>query len=279
MLVTSTELFKVAKEKHFAIPHFNFWSRASLKAYLEVADQLNLPVIIACAESHRSQMTTEEALQLGRYYAEKVHVPVVLHLDHGTTPSIIRYAVDHGFTSVMIDASQDPFEENVRKTKEVVEYAHSKGIVVEAEIGHVGTGTKYDSNENDTKYTQVAAAADFIHQTGADSLAVSIGTAHGTYKGTPHINFDRLNELAVHVPVPLVLHGGSSTGDANLSKAAENGICKINIFTDITIAALNKAKAAEPKTYWDLEDAAYQGMKEMAAHYYHVFHTDRYSEN
>lgn len=276
MLVTSTELLKTAKEKHFAFPHFNFWSRASIKAYLEVAQNLNLPVILACAESHRSYMTTEEAAEFGKYYANKVDIPVVLHLDHGMTPSIIKYAVDNGFTSVMIDASQETFAENVRRTREIVDYAHSRGVVVEAEIGHVGTGSKYQAGDSDTRYTQVDAAVDFVNQTAVDSLAVSIGTAHGTYKGVPHINFDRLKELSANVPVPLVLHGGSSTGDENLSRVTGNGICKINIFTDITIAALKKVRENNPGTYLELEEHAYEGMKEMAAHYYHVFHTERY---
>ncbi|AVD55122.1 MULTISPECIES: class II fructose-bisphosphate aldolase [Heyndrickxia] len=277
MLVTSKELLAIAKKKHFAIPHFNFWSRASLLAYLDVAQELKLPVILACAESHSSYMTTEEAAEFGLYYAKKADIPVVLHLDHGVNLSNIQYAVDNGFTSVMIDASQETFANNVKKTKEVVEYAHNKGVVVEAELGHVGSATNYDIND-DSNYTQVEAAVEFVNQTNVDSLAVAIGTAHGTYKGAPHINFDRLKELSAHVPVPLVLHGGSSSGDDNLSKATELGICKINIFTDITIAALQNTREKEYQNYIQLEKDAYLGMKEMAKHYYHVFHTKRYNE-
>ncbi|MBP3041201.1 class II fructose-bisphosphate aldolase, partial [Bacillaceae bacterium Marseille-Q3522] len=207
MLVTSKELYEVSQEKSFAIPAPNFIDTDTLKSHIEVAEELGLPVITALAESHLQYISLEDAAYIGKYYAEKSKVPVVLHLDHGMTPSIIKKAIDQGFTSVMIDASQDDFETNVIKTKEIIEYAHLNGVVVEAEIGHVGSGINYENHEvTDSKYTNVEDAVCFIEKTNVDSLAISVGTAHGMYRGIPEINFQRLKEISEAVKTPLVLH-------------------------------------------------------------------------
>lgn len=275
MLVTSKELFKKAQEGKFAIPAPNFIDLESLRWHVETAERHNLPLILALAEAHIGEnITLEDAALVGKKYAEEAKVPVVLHLDHGTTPEVIKKAIDLGFSSVMIDASQDTFEENVRKTKEIIDYAHPKGVVVEAEIGHVGAGENYENHEtSDSQYTTVEEAKKFAEETGVDSLAISIGTAHGMYKGIPEINFDRLKEIAAAVDTPLVLNGGSSSGDENLNRCATNGITKINIFSDLLVAAKEEIDNNKPETYLDVKALSKQGMQKCLEHYYAVFET------
>lgn len=275
MLVTSKELFKKAQEGKFAIPAPNFIDLESLRWHVETAERHNLPLILALAEAHIGEnITLEDAALVGKKYAEEAKVPVVLHLDHGTTPEVIKKAIDLAFSSVMIDASQDTFEENVRKTKDIIDYAHPKGVVVEAEIGHVGAGENYENHEtSDSQYTTVEEAKKFAEETGVDSLAISIGTAHGMYKGIPEINFDRLKEIAAAVDTPLVLHGGSSSGDENLNRCATNGITKINIFSDLLVAAKEEIDNNKPETYLDVKALSKQGMQKCLEHYYAVFET------
>ena len=273
MLVTSKEFFNVAKKNGYAIPAPDFWDSNSCKAYCEVADELGLPMVLSYAQVHKEMMSLEEAFTLAKFYAEKANAPIALHLDHGQDVETCKKAVDLGFTSVMIDASSESYEVNVARTKEVVDYAHSKGVVVEAELGHVGTGETYASDNNDSIYTEVDMAKKFVEETGVDSLAVSIGTAHGKYKGTPVIDFDRLHELRDTLSIPLVLHGGSGSGEKNLERCATEGITKINVFTDFTVAALD---AIADKKYEDLFKMIHDendGIKAKLKYYYGVFHT------
>ncbi|MCA5012942.1 MULTISPECIES: class II fructose-bisphosphate aldolase [unclassified Enterococcus] len=274
MLVTSKELFKQAQENHYAIPAANFFDLDSARAYTAVANQMNKPLILAFAQAHLEMMSLEEAALVGKYLAKKAAVPVVLHLDHGQDENIIKQAIDLGFTSVMIDASQDSFEENVRRTKAIVDYAHAREVVVEAEIGFVGSGVNYENHDqSDSIYTEVADAVAFVNQTQVDSLAVSIGTAHGFYKGTPKISFERLAELKAALPTPLVLHGGSSSGDTNLKRCATEGIAKINIFTDFITAAMKEIEGVKPTDYFELKKLANQAIEQTLSHYYEVFET------
>lgn len=275
MLVTSKELFQKAQKNHFAIPAPNFIDLESLRWHVETAEKLNLPLILALAEAHIGEnITLEDAALVGKKYAEKSSVPVVLHLDHGTTPEVIKKAIDLGFSSVMVDASQYPFEENVRRTKEIVEYAHKKGVVVEAEIGYVGANENFEGHEGkDSRYTTVEEAKKFTEQTNVDSLAISIGTAHGIYKGVPKINFERLKEIRAEVETPLVLHGGSSSGDDNLNRCALEGITKINIFSDLLVAAKKEIDSNPLESYLEVKKAAKKGMQQCLEHYYNVFET------
>ncbi len=276
MKVGSKYLYEVAKSENFAIPHANFIDSDSARAYVAVAQRRGLPLLLAYAQSHSSILSLEEAAAIGNYYADSVTVPVVLHLDHGADIDFIKRAIDLGFTSVMIDASQEAFEDNIALTKEVVAYVHERGIVVEAELGHVGANdTSEAENLTDSVYTEVADVQRFVAATNVDSLAVSIGTAHGVYKGTPKINFDRLHEIASLTSVPLVLHGGSSSGDENLSRCAREGITKINIYTDFIVAALEATKSTETNDYIILRKAAGKAMEEVLDHYYDVFGTQK----
>ena len=274
MLVTSEELFRLAEEGKFAIPATNFIDLDSARTYVDTAEELKLPLILAFAQQHEEFISLEEAALIGKYLAEKSSMPVVLHLDHGQDFDFIKRAISLGFSSVMIDASKDTLEENIRKTKEVVEYAHQHGVVVEAEIGHVGSNQSYeDKNETDSIYTEVADAKYFAEQTGVDSLAVSIGTAHGLYKGTPKLNFERLFDIYQAVDIPLVLHGGSSSGDANLTKCVDNGIRKINIFTDFLNAAYLEIKKDKASDYVEMKAEANTAMKVTLQRYFEVFKT------
>lgn len=281
MLVTSKEILKHAKANNYAVPSANFIDIDSLRWHVEVAEELGLPIILALAEGHISpNISLEDAAIMGKKYAEEASVPVVLHLDHGTTPSFIKKAIDLGFSSVMIDASTESFEDNIAITKDIIEYAHSRGVVVEAEIGHVGVGKNIGASESanadDSRYTTVESAIEFAKQTGVDSLAISIGTSHGLYKGTPEIKFDRLREIADAIDTPLVLHGGSSSGDENLNRCATGGISKINIYTDFLVAAHKEIEDNKPENYLEERMLAREGMKKCLKHYYGVFATQKF---
>ena len=277
MLASAKEILLAAKKKNCGIVAPDLWDLNSGRDYVQVAEELNAPILFAFAEAHKHLISLEEAAIIGRYLISSVKVPIALHLDHGVTPDYIKKAISLGFNSVMIDASAYDFKENVRRTKEIVDYAHANGVDVEAEIGHVG-GTTEGADEsitNDSVYTTVEEAYEFVKQTQVDSLAVSIGTSHGVYKNqkNPTLNFQRLQELANAVPVPLVLHGGSGTGDANLRKCVENGITKVNVFTEFTTAALKGAQEAlskNPKSFMPLQELADMEIKKVLAHYIHL---------
>lgn len=251
MLVAMKEMLAQAQKGHYAVPSPDFWDSVSARAFVTAAQKVGSPVILSYAPIHRELLSLEEAAEIGRFYAERVDVPVALHLDHGTDLEMVKKAIALGFTTVMIDASAKPFEENVRITKEVTDYAHPLGIDVEAEIGHVGAEDEAGPHAlSSTSYTEPDAARQFVELTGVDALAVSIGTSHGAYKnGTPHINFEILQQIREKTDVPLVLHGGSGSGDENLRKCAEMGICKINIYTDYISAALKKTYDC-PQATW-----------------------------
>ncbi|WP_042470276.1 class II fructose-bisphosphate aldolase [Bacillus ndiopicus] len=275
MLVTSKKLFEIALANNFAIPATNFVDQNTLRAYIAVAEKRQFPLIISFAQAHHEVMCIEEAALLGKFYAERAKVPIVLHLDHGQDIDFVKRAVDLGFSSVMIDASQDTLEDNIAKTKEIVNYARPKGVVVEAEIGHVGSGDNYENLEqSESMLTTVEDAKEFYKRTLVDSLAISIGTAHGNYIGTPKINFERLHEISKVVPAPLVLHGGSSSGDDNLRRCALSNIVKINIFTDLMNAAVKDLKANE-QNYFDIQEKLRTGIEGCLDHYYSVFNTQK----
>jgi len=277
MLVTTKEMFDYAEKNNFAVPAANFFDLDSARTYVQTAEKLKKPLILAFAQSHRDILNLEEAALIGKYLAEKSTSPVALHLDHGQDEAFIKRAIELGFTSVMIDASEDSFEENVLRSKAIADYAHSYGVVVEAEIGHVGSGNSLEATgTSDSIYTDAKEAVSFAQLTGVDSLAVSIGTAHGHYVGTPKIDFSVLKNIHDAMDVPLVLHGGSSSGNENLERCALGGIRKINIFTDFITRALNDIQDAEPKDYFELKKIANNGMAEMLTHYYNVFHTESY---
>ena len=246
----------------------------SIKNHIQLAEKLGLPLIVGVAESHLgNNISLEGAALVGRKYAAEASVPVVLHLDHGESYETCKKAIDLGFTSVMIDASMKSFEENVETTRKVVEYAHARGVTVEAEIGHVASN--FDENDTETLYTTAEEASSFAEQSGCDSLAISIGTAHGVYKAKaiPEISFDSLTKIRQATNVPLVLHGGSGSGDDNLSRCAKEGICKVNIYTDLYLAAMKSLEEEDHSNYFKVRDALQKGMNECLEHYFKVFGT------
>ena len=274
MLGNTKILFKKAQEGHYAIPAANYLDMESIKNHVLLAEKLGLPLIVALAECHLGdKINLDDAALVARKYAKEASGPIVVHLDHGVNVATCKKAIDVGFTSVMIDASMKSFEENVATTAEVVEYAHARGVTVEAEIGHVASN--FDESDQETLYTTAEEAAAFAEQSGCDSLAISIGTAHGVYKAKaiPEISFDSLAAIRQATNVPLVLHGGSGSGDENLNKCARGGICKVNIYTDLYLAAMKALEEEDTSDYFKVRNAFQKGMNDCLAHYYKVFET------
>ena len=229
MLTTLNEILGKAKREGYGVAAPDAYSSSSVMACFKAAENLKAPLIVSCLGTTNMEETGENVKFYARKYPDAV---VTLHLDHGGPFEEIMRALRSGYTSVMIDRSKLPFEENVREVREVVRIAHAMGVSVEAELGHVGTGTEYDKTR-DSGVTHKEEARRFVEETGVDALAVAVGTSHGVYKGTPKLEFELLREIASLVTVPLVLHGGSGTGDENLKKCIACGIQKINLFTDM----------------------------------------------
>lgn len=271
MLVSSNEMLQKAWKEGYAIPSPDFVDSNSVRAYAQVAQEFNAPLILSFTEVHLEQLSIEEAALLGKYYAEKTDAPVALHLDHGTKLETVEESIRCGFTSVMIDASSKTLEENIALTKEVCQLAHAHGVTVEAEIGHVGTEESNNPHAmSESVYTEVDSAKKLVEATGVDSLAVSIGTVHGTYKGEPHISFERLAELNAALQIPLVLHGGSGSGDENLARCAQGGIAKVNLYTDFILAARDAVYDQHPNNWVELLNTGDEAMRKVLRHYYAV---------
>ena len=244
MLMNMKDLLKVAQENHFAVPAFNIGSDQLLKAVMKKVNELKSPVILEMSPDE-FEFVGYGQIQAMIYEASKTDVPVVIHLDHGDKYETVVKAIQAGMTSVMIDASKLPYEENVAITKKVVETAHIANVSVESEVGTIGTtGNSIEGGTEGVIYTVPAEAKQFIEDTGIDTFAVAIGTAHGIYPKDmkPKLRIDILNEITEEVKVPLVLHGGSSNKDEEIAAAVENGICKINISSDIKVAFYNKCR-------------------------------------
>lgn len=236
MLITLREILGSAREHGYAVPGFDCSEDVMVRAILETAEELRSPVIIMCLECELRGNGWHYIPGLVRAVADRHDIPIVLHLDHATDLEMIRRAVDAGFSSVMIDGSSLPFEDNVRLTKAATDLAKPHGLSVEGELGHVGGANTEATGRCDSVLTEADEVVAFVEQTGVDALAVSIGTAHGMYEAEPVLNIDRLRELNAVSPVPLVLHGGSGTPDDQIQDAIHNGICKLNIFADCRIA-------------------------------------------
>ncbi|MFL8631960.1 class II fructose-1,6-bisphosphate aldolase [Clostridioides difficile] len=274
-LITTKEMFKKAYEGGFAIGAFNISDLEQLQGVLKAAKAKNSYVMIQASMSAVKYAGPHTLVEMVKAVSDEIGVDVALHLDHGPNMDAIKTCIDAGFSSVMIDGSHFDFEENVRITKEAVEYAHSKGVVVEAELG-VLAGTEDDVTSDVHKYTQPAEAVEFVERTGVDSLAIAIGTSHGAFKfkGEAKLRFDILEEIQSKLPgFPIVLHGASAV-DQNavatcnefggniagakgvpvdmLRKASSMAVCKINMDTDLRLAmtaAIRKFLAENPKEF------------------------------
>ena len=245
MLVTMKEMLEDAKKNHYALPAFDVSNYEMLKAILETCEEEKSPALLMTLGVDTQGRNLKLLSSMIRSLSEHFNVPVCLHMDHATDIDFIKYGCDNGYSSVMYDGSVLPFEENAKNTAIVTEYAHKKGITVEAELGHVGnasvgsiseTGTDNDPGESLTVPDEVTK---FIDITDVDALAVAIGTSHGVYKKTPELRIDRLDEITAVCDRPLVLHGGSGTPYDQLQNAIHHGITKINIYSDV-LYALNQ---------------------------------------
>ena len=243
MYVTLKELLEHAEQEGYTVLAPNVFNLESLIAVVEAAEAEQAPVIIAIGESRLKDERLQKYLPvIARQIAREAAVPVGINLDHGKSYHELVLAIQKEFSSVMIDASMCPYEENVTRTREIVKIAHELGISVEAEIGHVGMGEDYTENGVKDGLTEPEVAKRFAEETQVDALAVAVGPAHGVYKGTPKLDFERLEEIHKMVNVPLVLHGGSGTGMENLIKASRLGIRKLNINTELLIEAREQVR-------------------------------------
>lgn len=235
MLVTLKEILQKAEEGNYAVGAFNSPTLEAARAAVEAAESLNSPVILAHAEVHNEIVPIEIMGPILVSLAKSASVPVVVHLDHGSSLEIVKKAIDLGFSSVMIDASHETFENNVAIVKEVVDYAHAHNVSVEAELGTLtssGIGGEESVIENITEtYTDPSVAKDFVDQTGIDALAASFGTVHGIYVTEPNLDFDRLLKISTNIQLPVVMHGGSGLSEEEFHKAIDSGVRKINYYS------------------------------------------------
>lgn len=236
MLVTGKEILLDAQKNGYAVGAFNVNNMETIQAIIEAAEETRSPVILQASQGGLKYAGVEYIATLGKLAAQNATVPVALHLDHGTDFEQIMLCIRNGFSSVMIDASKYSLEENIAYTKKIVELAHAVGVTVEAELGKIG-GTEDDIvvSERDATFTDPDEAKKFAEETGVDYLAIAVGTAHGVYKGTPKLDYDRIEAIRNIVDIPLVLHGSSGISEEAIKKAVPLGIAKINIDTDLRI--------------------------------------------
>ena len=261
-----------AQAGHYAVPAFNIHNLEALSTVVETAAEMCSPVIIAATPSTVAYAGKDYLIALVGTAMEKYDIPMSFHLDHHEDVADIEDTVAAGCRSVMIDASKLPYEENVKKVQQVVAFSHTCHATVEAELGRlVGQEDNVVVTDADKAYTNPDDAVRYVEETGIDSLAVAIGTAHGLYKGRPKLDFDRLKEIRARVSVPLVLHGASDVPDELVEKAISLGITKVNIATDLKIPFANAVKeffkehpeANDPRKYMT---PGKQAMKEVVIH-------------
>ncbi len=246
MLVTLKEVLNDARRNKYAVGLFNTVNLEMARGVVEAAEETNSPVIIGTAEILLPYGPLEELSWLLKPMAKKAKVPVALHFDHGLTYELVIKALRLGFSSVMYDCSTLSYEENIKNCRDMALITKSFGASLEAELGHVGAneGGSAEGAEDSSIYTEPMQAKEFFEATGVDALAVAIGTAHGIYKSKPKLDIQRLKEISLTADVPLVLHGGSGLSDHDFKSCIANGISKVNIFTDINIAAAEAAGKA-----------------------------------
>lgn len=290
MLVSLKELMKDAEKGGYAVGAFNVSNLESLMAIMQAAEETGRGVILNYAEVHAPFLSMEQAALIMLDAAKKAKVPVCVHLDHGSSMESCIQAIRLGFTSVMLDASAEDYETNVRETKEIVRLAHSVGVTVEAELGHIfssdmglaespkeaETLESFDSAED--VYTDPATAKDFVERTGVDVLAIAFGTTHGIYTKKPKLDLERITKIKEAVDIPFVMHGGSGLSKEEFQTAIRNGIRKINYYTYMTLAggravkeALDQKAPDENVFFHDIPMIAVEAMKENVKEAIQVF--------
>ncbi len=254
MYTTSKEMILEARRGGYAVPAFNAENLEMVQAIIEAAEEARSPVMIQTTPSTVKYITLRQAVAMVKADAEAASVPVSLHLDHCESYEAVAAAIDAGYSSVMIDASKLPYEENIAVTQKVVAKARPLGITVESELGTVGG--KEDGHSAEIAYTDPDEALDFFTRTGIDIFAIAIGTAHGFYKGEPKLNFELLAKIKDMIDCPLVLHGGSGIPDEMIKRTIEMGINKVNYATELRAAATKAVREAlvdqsiiDPKKY------------------------------
>jgi len=271
MLTDMKSILIDAKKRKYGVAAPNAWNEDSIKAAILAAEQEKSPLILAL---YPVMADIFEFGKIAIELAQKSLVPVAVHLDHGQELEHVVKAIRAGFTSVMVDRSTLLFGENVEAVKEIVRFAHSVGVTVEAELGHVGQGCDYTETK-DEGLTDPNEAIKFVEMTGVDCLAVAVGTSHGVYKGKPELQFDLLQKLNNMVDVPLVLHGCSGTGDDNLKKTIGYGITKLNLYTDLDMAGYDalQENLKEHKIFktTDACSIMFKGYADKLAHYIKLF--------
>lgn len=269
-LVTLRQVLQDARKRKYAVGGFNVFNFETLGAVVEVAEELKAPLVLGIAERLFKFVDVDTLAAAMARAAQRTSVPVALHLDHGHTYEGVMRAIRWGFTSVMYDGSALAIAENQKKTKEIVRIAHSLGISVEGELGYVG---HVEGQESDAagEILTLDMAAEFVSKTKIDALAVAASINHGVNKGKAVIDFDRITELSTAVDVPLVLHGGSKLSREDCRRVIDQGICKINIATDMSLSAAEKLKAELAKTpsanYIHLMTAVKKGSKDLVRKY------------
>lgn len=290
MLVSLKELMEDAEKGSYAVGAFNVSNLESLMAIMQAAEETGCGVILNYAEVHAPFLSMEQAALIMLDAAKKAKVPVCVHLDHGSSMESCIQAIRLGFTSVMLDASAEDYETNVRETKEIVRLAHSVGVTVEAELGHIfssdmglaespkeaETLESFDSAED--VYTDPATAKDFVERTGVDVLAIAFGTTHGIYTKKPKLDLERITKIKEAIDIPFVMHGGSGLSKEEFQTAIRNGIRKINYYTYMTLAggravkeALDQKAPDENVFFHDIPMIAVEAMKENVKEAIQVF--------
>lgn len=290
MLVSLKELMKDAEKGGYAVGAFNVSNLESLMAIMQAAEETGRGVILNYAEVHAPFLSMEQAALIMLDAAKKAKVPVCVHLDHGSSMESCIQAIRLGFTSVMLDASAEDYETNVRETKEIVRLAHSVGVTVEAELGHIfssdmglaespkeaETLESFDSAED--VYTDPATAKDFVERTGVDVLAIAFGTTHGIYTKKPKLDLERITKIKEAIDIPFVMHGGSGLSKEEFQTAIRNGIRKINYYTYMTLSggravkeALDQKSPDENIFFHDIPMIAVEAMKENVKEAIQVF--------
>jgi fructose-bisphosphate aldolase class II len=265
MLVNPREHLVRARREGWAMGGFNVFNLESARAVIDAGDELAAPLLVQTSEGAVKHAGLENMVAIVRQLAARTRAPVALHLDHGKSVELSRAAIDAGYTSVMIDTSRESFDENVRETRDIVGYAHARGVHVEAELGTLGGIEDLGEQAVRSMLTDPEQAVRFAAETQVDALAVAVGTSHGAYKfkGEPHLDFDRLREIAARVAQPLVLHGASSLASDQIAfaerygaklphargippdlirKAVTLGIAKVNTDSDLRLAAIGRLR-------------------------------------
>ena len=237
MIVNSKKMLEKAKKEKYAVAQFNINNLEWTRYILEKCNEMKVPVILGVSEGAIKYMGGYDvvvSLVQSLVKDLEIDIDVCIHLDHGSSVDVCKAAIDAGFTSVMIDASRNELQKNIEITKEVVDYAHDRNITVEAEVGHID-GNSASSSSREFNAT-LGDCEEIVKNTGIDSLAPALGSVHGLYKGDPDLDFDTMQSVSETLDIPLVLHGGSGIGDADIKKAISCGICKININTELQTA-------------------------------------------